>query len=193
MMPEKPYPRWQRILSEEMGGLSFRRGLLSMVERLWPVGFGGRLRAQLYRCFGCSIGRGTIFMGPIGFGVGSRLENFRMGERCFINVSVFVDAAAPVILGDGVSIGHHVVIITTDHELGPSEHRAEAVCPRPVTICTGAWIAAGVTLLPGVTIGQGAVVAAGAVVTKDVPPDTLVGGIPAKFIRRIESPLVTTL
>ena len=181
-------PRWKRLLAEEGGGFSLRLCFLRLLERFLPIGVGGRLRAGLYRIFGCAVGRGTILQGPVEFGIGSRLENLRLGAHCFVNTRVFVDAAAPVILGDGVSVGHHVVIITTDHAFGPPEFRAGTREARPVTVGAGAWIAAGATLLPGVTVGAGAVVAAGATVTKDVPPNTLVGGIPAKTIRVLDQP-----
>lgn len=179
-------PRWKRLLAEETGGFSLRRCCLRLLESLLPAGVGGRMRAGLYRSFGCRVGRGTILQGPLDFSVSSRLENLRLGAHCFVNTHVFVDAAAPVTLGDGVSVGHHVVIITTDHAFGPPEFRAGTREARPVTIGAGAWIAAGVTLLPGVTVGAGVVVAAGATVTKDVPPNTLVGGLPAKFIRVLD-------
>ena len=99
-----------------------------------------------------------------------------------------MDAAAPITLGDGVSIGHHSIFVTTDHAVVIAEFRAGNIKVAPITVEDGAWIAASVTLLPGVTVGTGAVVAAGAVVTKDVPPHTLVGGIPARPIRRLEMP-----
>jgi maltose O-acetyltransferase len=172
-----------QIVRDELRGFSLRRTILGALERLIPVGQGGRVRAHLYRCMGCSIGPGTIFQGSLLLGTGSRLENLKCGARCFINSLVFVDAAGLVTLGDGVSVGHHVVIITTDHGFGPPEFRAGNILLKPVVIESGAWVAAGVTLLPGVTIGSGAVVAAGAVVTSDVPANSLFGGVPAKLIR----------
>jgi len=178
--------RLGRVLWEEVSGFSWRRWLLRLLESPIPVGAGGRLRALLYRNLGCRIGPGVLLGGPITFGMGSSLSNLRIGARCFLNSPLYVDAAAPVTLGEGVSLGHHVVIITADHAVGPPEFRAGRVQPAPVTIGNGAWIAAGVTLLPGVTIGAGAVVAAGAVVTKDVLPNTLVGGVPARLIRPLD-------
>ena len=176
-------------MTEELGGFSLRQGWLRLLERAIPVGSGGRIRARLYRSMGCPIARGAIIAGPITFGHGSRLENFQVGGRCFINSPVFIDAAAPVTLGHSVSLGHHVVIVTTDHALGTSEFRAGTIQTAPVVIGSGAWIAAGVMILPGVTVGDGAIVAAGAVVASDVPPNTLVGGIPAKVIRALDSPI----
>ena len=176
-----------QVARDELRGFSLRRTILGALERFIPVGQGGRLRAHLYRCMGCRIGPGTIFQGSILLGAGSRLENLKCGARCFVNSLIFVDAAGPVTLGDGVSLGHHVVIITTDHGFGPPEFRAGNILLKPVVIESGAWIAAGTTLLPGVTIGRGAVVAAGAVVTADVLPNTLVGGIPARLIRTLDT------
>ncbi len=165
---------------------------LWLVERLtslWPLGAGGRLRMRLYRAAGIAIGPGTIIAGPIQFGMsGDPRRNLKIGSHCFLNSPLFVDASAPVTLGSGVSIGHHTVLVTTDHALGTAQFRAGDVQSSPIMIEDGAWIAACVTLLPGVTVGAGAVVAAGAVVTKDVAPHTLVGGVPAKLIRRLDEP-----
>ncbi|MBC8135210.1 MAG: acyltransferase, partial [Fibrella sp.] len=108
-----------------------------------------------------------------------------VGDRCRLNSPLYLDASAPITIGNGVAIGHHVMIVTTGHEIGSPEMRSGRHLHEPVTIGDGAWIAANVTLLPGVTIGRGAVVAAGAVVTKDVPENTLVGGVPARILRKL--------
>jgi acetyltransferase-like isoleucine patch superfamily enzyme len=76
--------------------------------------------------------------------------------------------------------------LTVDHEIGPSEHRCTNPVMAPIAIGDGAWLASRVLVLPGVTVGKGAVVAAGAVVTRDVAPDTLVAGVPARFVRNLE-------
>lgn len=177
----------RRLMAEETGGVSFRLGLAHFWMRLLPIGAAGRVRAALYRLAGLSIGPGAIIAGPIAFGKPDQArKNVRIGARCFINSHVFVDAGGPIMLGEGVSVGHHSVLITTDHAIGPASFRAGTASVAPITIGDGAWLAAGVTVLPGVSVGAGAVVAAGAVVTKDVPPNTLVGGIPAKAIRVLE-------
>jgi len=183
----RPLQRWGDALRQELGDLPLRVRLASWLGRAVPTGMGGRLRAALYRLCGFSLGQGTLIVGPLAFGSAAHCrENLRIGSLCFLNTDIFIDANAPVTIGDRVSIGHHVIIITADHAIGASEFRAGALTARPVTIEEGAWIAARATLLPGVTIGRGAVVAAGAVVTKDVAPNTLVGGIPAKLIRHLD-------
>lgn len=173
-----------RVLRSEFGTLPFSLRLTDWLLRAWPVGVGGRLRTCLYRLAGIEIGAGTLLAGPVQFGIaGDPRRTLRIGRNCFVNSPFFVDAAAPVTLGHGVSIGHHVVIVTTSHALHSARFRAGDVQIAPVRIEDGAWIAASVTLLPGVTVGAGAVVAAGAVVTKDVAPNTLVGGVPARVLR----------
>lgn len=182
-------PKLLLVLRSEMGILPFRLWIVDRLLSGWPVGAGARLRTRLYRLAGLRIGAGTLIAGPVQFGMsGDPRRNFTIGGRCFLNSPLFVDAAGPVTLGDRVSLGHHVVIVTTSHALGSAQFRAGAVEAAPVHIEDGAWIAASVTLLPGVTIGHGAVVAAGAVVTKDVAPNTLVGGVPAKLIRVLDTP-----
>jgi acetyltransferase-like isoleucine patch superfamily enzyme len=81
-------------------------------------------------------------------------------------------------------IGPNVSLITSSHPIEPSERRAFVIA-KPIAIERNVWIAAGATIIGGVTVGENSVVAAGAVVTRDVPPNTLVGGNPARVIRSI--------
>ncbi|WP_235504753.1 acyltransferase [Arthrobacter sp. Leaf141] len=89
------------------------------------------------------------------------------------------------VIEDRVFLGPFVRLITDTHELaGPQQRAGKNVAP-PITIGAGTWIGAGATVLGGVTIGPGCMVAAGAVVTRDVPANTLVGGVPASVIRQM--------
>ncbi len=81
-------------------------------------------------------------------------------------------------------IGHNVVLATLNHAFEPS-HRQD-MNPQPIKIGNNVWIGANSTILPGVTIGDGAIIAAGAVVSKDVPENAVVGGVPAKIIKYIK-------
>jgi len=178
-----------QVVRDERGALPLGLWLVERLTSAWPLGAGGRLRTRLYRAAGIAVGPGTLIAGPLQFGMtGDPRRNLRVGARCFLNSPLFVDAAALVTIGDGVSVGHHSVLVTTDHAMGTADFRAGEIQVAPITVENGAWIAANVTLLPGVTVGTGAVVAAGAVVTRDVPPHTLVGGVPAKFIRQLDMP-----
>lgn len=111
-------------------------------------------------------------------------KNIRLGERVFLNSGCRFQDQGGITIGDDALIGHNAVIATLNHDLDPAM-RATTV-PKPVVIGDSVWIGANATVLPGVTIGDGAVVAAGAVVTQDVPPRTIVGGVPAKRLRDIE-------
>ncbi|MDE6029797.1 MAG: sugar O-acetyltransferase [Clostridiales bacterium] len=110
--------------------------------------------------------------------------NITVGKNVFINSGCCFQDQGGIEIGDDVLIGQQVVIATLNHDLAPAK-RANML-PAPVKIGNGVWIGAHATILAGVTIGDGAVVAAGAVVTKDVPANTVVGGVPAKAIKTVK-------
>lgn len=107
----------------------------------------------------------------------------QIGKNVFINHACsFLDMGG-ITIEDDVLIGPKVNLITESHPLNPAERKALVV--KPIVIKRNAWIGAGVSILPGVTVGENAVVAAGAVVNKDVSANTVVAGVPAKFIKSI--------
>ena len=120
-------------------------------------------------------------------------KNTVVGERVFINmgckfqdqggITMFQDQGG-ITIEEGALIGHNVVLATINHDLDPAKRQSMSYAP--IHIGKNVWIGANATVLAGVTIDDGAVVAAGAVVTKDVEPNAIVGGIPAKVIKKIE-------
>ena len=113
-------------------------------------------------------------------------KNITVGRHVFINSGCCFQDQGGISIGDDTLIGHQVVLATLNHDLLPS--RRANMFPAPIVIGKGVWIGAHATVLPGVTIGDHAVVAAGAVVTKDVPANTVVAGVPAKRIKEITEP-----
>jgi acetyltransferase-like isoleucine patch superfamily enzyme len=112
-------------------------------------------------------------------------KNITIGKNVFINAGCKFQDQGGITIGDGTLIGHNVVMATLNHD--PAPEKRSTMHPAPIVIGKNVWIGAGATLLAGVTIGDGAIIAAGAVVTKDVPANTVVGGVPAKFIKKINS------
>lgn len=110
-------------------------------------------------------------------------KNIHIGKNVFINMGCKFQDQGGIYIGDGALIGHNVVLATLNHAMSP-EDRASMI-PAPIRIGKRVWIGANATVLPGVTIGDGAIVAAGAVVTKDVPENTVVAGVPAVPIRHL--------
>lgn len=108
-------------------------------------------------------------------------KNLTFGRDVFVNMGCRFQDTGGITIGDGALIGHGCTLTTLDHDMDPAK-RADMV-PAPIVVGRLAWLGANVTVVPGVTIGDGAVVGAGAVVTKDVPANTIVAGVPARVIR----------
>jgi len=139
-----------------------------------------KFRTLFSDIIGSKIDESTTIFAPVYVNFGRFIT---VGKNVFINHACsFLDMGG-ITIEDDVLIGPKVNLITENHPLDPSERRS--LITNPIVIKRKAWIGAGATILPGVTIGENAVVAAGAVVSKDVPANTVVGGIPAKFIKAI--------
>ena len=111
-------------------------------------------------------------------------KNISIGKNVFINSGCRFQDHGGIRIGDGALIGHNVVLATLNHDIDP--RKRSDMHPEPISIGKNVWIGSNATVLPGVTIGDGAIIAAGAVVTKDIPSNVIVGGVPAKIIKRIE-------
>ncbi len=110
-------------------------------------------------------------------------KNIHIGQNVFINACCHFQDHGGVTIGDGCQIGHNVVFATLNHGTAPEDRIY--TYPAPITLGKNVWIGSNATILQGVTIGDNAIVAAGAVVTKDVPANVIVGGVPARFIKSI--------
>ena len=108
-------------------------------------------------------------------------KNINVGKNVFINSGCKFQDQGGITIGDGTLIGHNVVLATLNHDMNP-EKRSNMI-PKPIVIGKNVWIGSNATIIPGVTIGDGAVIGAGSVVTKNVPENTVVAGVPAKFVK----------
>lgn len=144
-----------------------------------------RLRVILLRLSGVRIGNAACVMGMVDISPRTTARYVNLGEGIFINASVRIAALGGVTLADFVTVGPNVSFETVSHSLvyKPGAGRENII--RPIIVEREAWIGAGATILAGVTIGRGAVIAAGAIVNRDVPPMTLVGGIPARHLKHL--------
>ena len=176
---------WHSLYTE-IAEFHLRLQLAQLLIGLLPPHVGNRLRVYLLRWIGFRIGRGTVMWGkPRITGSGNLYPRLHIGEYCWINLDLFLNLGAAVHIGDGVSIGQQVMILTETHTIGNRTRRAGTLNAMPISIGNGVWLGARCTILPGVTIGEGAIVAAGAVVTKSVPPHVVVGGTPARVLRHL--------
>ena len=112
-------------------------------------------------------------------------KNITIGNHVFINSDCKFQDQGGITIDDGALIGHGVVLATLNHDMDPAKR--QQLHPAPIHIGKCVWIGANATITGGVTIGDNSIVAAGAVVTKDVPANVVVGGVPAKFIKKIEN------
>ncbi|MFJ4039185.1 acyltransferase [Microbacterium sp. NPDC090007] len=140
------------------------------------------LRPVLLGIFGVSCNRATV--SPRVFFGGSGVK---IGARSFINRGVFFDASAEIAIEDDVAVGMNAQLITGSHAIGDQYRRAGHQFAQPISIGRGVWIGAGAIILPGVKVGSGAVVAAGSVVIRDCAENCLYAGVPAAFVRDLET------
>src|ERR1700744_4762868 len=139
------------------------------------------VRALFSELIGKTVDESFLLIPPF-FTTGG--DEIRVGRNVFINQNCTFYDLGGLDIADDVMIGPNVSIITSGHPIEPSQRRA-GVIAKPIVIEKNVWIAAGATLLGGLTGGENSVVAAGSVVTRDVPPNTLAGGNPARVIRSL--------
>lgn len=152
-----------------------------LIKRVNALPFGNPLRDRIFAKLFAKYGRDNVIKDNFICNFGS---NISMGDRCFINHGVTILDSYEVEIGNNVFMAPNVVISAVTHPLDSTKRRDLII--KKVTIEDDVWIGTGAIILPGVTLHRGAVIGAGAVVTEDVPEYTVVGGIPAKFIKNIE-------
>jgi acetyltransferase-like isoleucine patch superfamily enzyme len=151
---------------------------------LWYMGNSSwqcRWKAAILRRFGATVGsrlymeRAVIVRGP---------DGLQMGSDCAVSAFTVLTCSGGLTIGDHVMVGYGCRVLTANHRVLPAgrHFRYSGHETAPVVLKSGCWLGTNVVVLPGVTVGEGAVAAAGAVVTRDVPDNTYVGGVPAKVI-----------
>lgn len=130
-----------------------------------------------------SLGEGAFVKPPVFVDYG---ENIHIGAGTFVNYNLTALDVARITIGEDCQIGPNVQLLTPIHPIDPEPRRAKFESARPISIGNNVWLGGGVIVCPGISIGDNSVVGAGAVVTRDVPPDVVAAGNPARAIRRIE-------
>lgn len=185
---------WSPPISLVLGWLNRIRGFLQYVPiRLWalyflawllPTASCTAIRAKLYRIAGCTVGPNVHILAKMNLRADPR--NLTIGESTIIGHSCTFAAHGEIRIGKNVAVAPAVTIITSEHVIGGTERRhTDASYTTPVVIEDGAALMWGSMILPGVTVGHGAIVGAGAVVTRNVPPNAFVGGVPARIIKML--------
>lgn len=142
----------------------------------------GPLRRRLLEELLGSVGQDTEIRPPLYVDYGS---NITLGDRCFANYGLVALDVAPIVVGDDVQLGPNVQLLTPTHPLEPGPRRDKWEAASPIRIGDNVWLGGGAVVLPGVTIGDNTVVGAGAVVTRDLPPDVVAVGNPARVVRTL--------
>jgi len=143
-----------------------------------------RLRFIFFRLAGVAINGRCIIFSPVVIRPIGKAFNVEIGRGTFLNAEVrFGVPCDRVTIGADVRIGPRVMFETASHRLKYVQGQRRGVVSAPIVVEDGAWIGAGAIVLPGVRIGRGAVVAAGSVVTRNVEADTVVAGVPARFVK----------
>jgi acetyltransferase-like isoleucine patch superfamily enzyme len=158
---------------------------MGLTERLNRIPYGDReaIRQAWIELTGTGVDEAFDLIPPLYCDHGL---NIRVGRNVFINQACMLNDIGGIEIGDDVMISPRVSLLTAGHPLEPGRRRRQIVA-APIAIERNVWLGAGATVLQGVTIGSDAVVAAGAILTRDVPPRTLVAGVPARVLREIDA------
>lgn len=140
------------------------------------------LKSAFLRLFGAKVGSGVIYYSGVWI---MPSKDFKIGSNVDIAKGVMINARGGLEIGDRVLIGFGSKILTENHRIPSDKGRIfnSGHIKKKIVIEDDVWIGANCLILSGVRIGEGAVIAGGSVVTKDVPPYTVVGGVPAKIIK----------
>jgi maltose O-acetyltransferase len=189
MSKKNPKAIARMLVTSSLDSHEIRSGVANRLGGILPTFTSGAIRSRIYRVLGFDVHPGAFIEAPLTIISGQRHSKDRLhiGPRTRFGVGIIMNVDDHITIKEGATIGPFCLLYTTSHTIGPSSFRCgEELTTAPIVIEEGAWIALKCTILPGVTIGRGAVVATGSVVTSDVAPNTLVGGVPAKFIKNLD-------
>lgn len=144
----------------------------------------GKIKIELLDNAKMSIGRFLMTRGPLYLKC-TQDAMIEIGKECFFNNNCSITAAEKIVIGNQCKFANNLVIVDHDHEIIKG-HATEKLVSKPIVISNNVWIGANCTILKGVQIGEGAIVAAGSVVTKNVPEHSIVAGVPAKIIKKLD-------
>jgi acetyltransferase-like isoleucine patch superfamily enzyme len=178
-----------KAVSEVGWGRAARFGALTLAMVPYRLALFPPLRTAWLRMLGARIGSRVIMHDVRFFNLYRRgLSGLAVGDESFLGDECLLDLAEGIVLGSQVTLAERVLILTHTN-VGYRDHPLQKHFPAsaaPVRIESGSFVGANATLLPGITVGPGSFVAAGAVVTADVPPRTLVAGVPARRVRALD-------
>lgn len=156
-------------------------GVFNLLSGTWKkIPMIRRLKQWLLKQAGILTGNGTIVVGPI-----ECTGTLTVGDNTWIGKNFKVNGNGNVSIGSNVDIGPEVTFQTGTHCVGRHARRAGDGCNNAQSVGNGTWIGCGVIVVNNTLIGEGSVIAAGAVVVSDIDDDVLVGGVPAKVIKRL--------
>lgn len=174
---------WYYFLDDEVAARKARSAQLCQEFNALPATDPAAQTAKIRDLFGAA-GKRLSVQAPFHCDYG---KNIHVGDDFLSNYNLTILDIAPVTMGNHVMIGPNVGLYTVNHPMTAQGRRDYMAQALPITIGSDVWLGGNVVVLPGVTIGNNVVVAAGAVVTKDVPDNTLVAGVPAKPIRSLSA------
>jgi maltose O-acetyltransferase len=186
---QKPAAIARMMVTSSLDSHEIRSGLANLLGGVLPIFTSGAIRSRIFRMLGFDVHPGAFIEAPLKIISGKRHSKDRLhiGARTRFGVGIVMNVDDHITIKEGATVGPYCLLYTTSHPFGPADFRCgEELTYAPIVIEEGAWIALKCTILPGVTIGRGAVVATGSVVAKDVAPNTLVGGVPARFIKDLD-------